>query len=771
MLKAEKNYFTLNGKPFYIYSGEIHYFRLPPSKWKLHLKRAKEAGLNTVSTYIPWSWHEYEEGKYDFNGRTHPQRNLSRYLKEVKDAGLYLSVRIGPFSNAELKGEGLPSWLLKDHPEIYSTGEGVQNLPHTVLISYANPVFRNYVRKWYDRVIPQIKPFQASNGGNVVLVQLCNEIGMIQWVNNRGDYTPQATKKYQKYLREKYKTINRLEKLYPGSSFNKFTEIKQPSQRQSYGWQDFWDWADFYRHYFADYYEYLYKLAVQRGLDTPFIANIPQFIDFDVRGRGFASPMTTSFYRYIPDKVKNVVYGGAYQMRRMDYENFHDVLITTQVVKALTGYSNPAICAELQTGIMRDKPRLYPSDVELNLKTSMASGIDGVNCYMFSGGENPDNIGMFGKKHEWQAPVSSQGNTDEKFVILNEYGELIKTFGSTIAQSQPLFQTTFGIYPPYYGTEFLNYDSCGFLIYTRDRYFFDGIGRLLNMASINFGIVDLYKQGLDPKKVKDLWIFSLSFMDKGMQDMLVDYVKNGGKLVLFPEFPEHDLSGTKCTKILDEFGVKVCDKIFPSLVDFNGKECYVEGAVSTVEVKGKYQKLISVNGKLCGFSKNIGKGKLVFIGAPIPHYYDYQADIMSEIAGSELGVTRNVTVTPKDIVGLLRVGSKGSFLFLNNYHQKKYIAGINVNVPQHNIKIKHENIHLAPRMGKVLPINVVINSNTKILFCSVEVLSFRIRGKEIKARVRGCSGEEAKLILDIKGKKKTIIRKLKEKITEVKILL
>lgn len=779
MFKSDKSYFTLNGKPFYIYSGEIHYFRVDPSKWIIHLQKAKEAGLNTVSTYIPWSWHEYKEGKFDFNGNTHPQRNLVGYLKEVKKSGLYLSIRIGPFSNAELKGEGIPGWLMKNYPEVYSTGEGIINLPHTTLVSYINPVFRDFARKWYDKVVPYITPLQISNGGNIVLTQLCNEVGMIQWVNNQGDYSHEATRMYQNCLKEKYKKIEKLKEAYPDSKFKSFEDIKQPSNRPKYGWQDLWDWADFYRIYFADYFKFLYDLAIERGINTPVVANIPQFIDFDVRGRGFASPMTASFYRYIPEKIRNIVFGGAYQMRRIDYENFHDVCIATQVLKALTDYSNPVVCAELQTGIMRDRPRLYAPDVELNLKTSLGSGVDGVNCYMFSGGENPDNTGMFGKRHTWQAPVSREGETDDKYDVLKEHGEFIKTFGRTVARAKPLFQTTMGIYAPYYGTEFLSNTDCGFLVYARDRYFFDGVGRLLNMGSTNFNVVDLLKNKLDPKKIKTLLVFSMSFMDKKMQVKLVDYVKNGGKLLLFPELPENDLSGKSFTHLIDEFGIKISKKIFPSIVNVsnnvdinvNKRECFVEGGVSIVKVKGKYKRIATVGNELCAMSKKYGKGKLVFMGYPMPHYYDYHVDIIDEIIRKELGVKRNIDINPKDIVGLMRTGRKGSFLFLLNYHQKKYNISINVNVNDYGIAISEKNICLDYRSGKILPVNVEVNDKLKILFSTAEILKISIvsEKKIIRMKVKGCKGEKARVSLIMDGRPIKTALTLKKKTENMEI--
>ena len=41
--------FKLNGKPFRILSGSLHYFRLPWQYWKDRLDKFKAAGLNTVS--------------------------------------------------------------------------------------------------------------------------------------------------------------------------------------------------------------------------------------------------------------------------------------------------------------------------------------------------------------------------------------------------------------------------------------------------------------------------------------------------------------------------------------------------------------------------------------------------------------------------------------------------------------------------------------------------------------------------------------------------
>jgi beta-galactosidase len=67
-MKVKSGHFVLGAKPFFLYSGEVHYFRIKKSDWAARLRALKAAGFNTVSSYIPWIWHEPEEGVTDFTG-------------------------------------------------------------------------------------------------------------------------------------------------------------------------------------------------------------------------------------------------------------------------------------------------------------------------------------------------------------------------------------------------------------------------------------------------------------------------------------------------------------------------------------------------------------------------------------------------------------------------------------------------------------------------------------------------------------------------------
>ena len=60
--------FWLEGKPLVLLSGSVHYFRIVPEYWRDRLARLKAAGLNTVSTYVPWNLHEEVRGQFSFGG-------------------------------------------------------------------------------------------------------------------------------------------------------------------------------------------------------------------------------------------------------------------------------------------------------------------------------------------------------------------------------------------------------------------------------------------------------------------------------------------------------------------------------------------------------------------------------------------------------------------------------------------------------------------------------------------------------------------------------
>lgn len=156
--RIEGGQFLLDGQPFQIISGTIHYFRVVPEYWEDRLTKLRAMGCNTVETYIPWNLHEPQPGMYDFSGAL----DVARFLRTAQKVGLYAIVRSSPFICAEWEFGGQPAWLL--------AGKGVE-------VRTKNGPFLELMDRYYGALFPQLAPLQIDCGGPVILFQVENEYG------------------------------------------------------------------------------------------------------------------------------------------------------------------------------------------------------------------------------------------------------------------------------------------------------------------------------------------------------------------------------------------------------------------------------------------------------------------------------------------------------------------------------------------------------------------------------------------------------------------
>ncbi len=150
--------FLLDGRPFRILSGALHYFRIHPDQWADRIEKARLMGLNTIETYVPWNAHSPRPGVFDTSGML----DLELFLRRVAEAGLYAIVRPGPYICAEWDNGGLPSWLFRE------PGVGVRRY---------EPQYLAAVGEYLGQVLRIVRPLQIDQGGPVLLVQVENEYG------------------------------------------------------------------------------------------------------------------------------------------------------------------------------------------------------------------------------------------------------------------------------------------------------------------------------------------------------------------------------------------------------------------------------------------------------------------------------------------------------------------------------------------------------------------------------------------------------------------
>lgn len=160
---------TIDGKDVFIYSAAFHYFRCPEELWRERFSKIKEAGFNTVETYVPWNWHERDmpsdindTSKLDFT-------DLMAWLKMAQEEfGFYTIVRPGPFICAEWSGGAYPRWLAKFGP-----GKG------DFWLRSADPEHIKWSLHWFDAVCKHLADEQITRkpegSKGIIMIQIENE--------------------------------------------------------------------------------------------------------------------------------------------------------------------------------------------------------------------------------------------------------------------------------------------------------------------------------------------------------------------------------------------------------------------------------------------------------------------------------------------------------------------------------------------------------------------------------------------------------------------
>ncbi len=149
-------YLERGGKPWLPVMGEYHFSRASRDNWYTELCKMKAGGVNIVSTYLFWIYHEETEGQFDFSG----DLDIRAFVLDCQKAGLDVFLRIGPWAHGECRNGGFPDWLVNKPFELRDN----------------NPEYMACVREWYTKIYNEVKGLFYADGGNIIGVQLENEL-------------------------------------------------------------------------------------------------------------------------------------------------------------------------------------------------------------------------------------------------------------------------------------------------------------------------------------------------------------------------------------------------------------------------------------------------------------------------------------------------------------------------------------------------------------------------------------------------------------------
>ncbi len=730
--------FFLDDRKVFLNSGEIHYFRIKRELWDLHLDAAKEAGLTTVSTYVPWAWHESEESVFDFEGASCPERDLQGWLQRCQAHGLNCILKPGPFILAEFRGAGLPDWFMDQYRDEVKMHNSLGEIVQSDGVSLFNPIFLEKVALWYDQIMPFISKYEMAAGGPVILMQICNEIGVFSWLAKQGDYCKEVKERFSTFLSDNFSNISAINSLW-GTDYQDIADVELPpdgklpyvskgDRGRDYAWHCFW------RTYYGDYLRMLTGMARERGVTVPLYHNLPGWI----YGNGYEFPVNITMYDDLYDDKSEIVFGVDHIPEFVSYRNMHDDRIINDITHAMQG-NKPLFAAEFQCGSREYHVVTNPREMELFYKASVANGLTGWNFYMFSQGRNPFRKGYSGETFYWFNPLTPEGERTSAFPLVKRISSLVKISESIIVNAKRKAEICVLFYPPYYATELerpvgkeceLQFTASAI----RRPAYFDGLLKVLQVMNIDYDMIDLRKVAADElQNYKQVWAFCTDEMNAGDQQTIIDYISAGGNCVIFPYLPDRDMSQRSCTIIRDALSVspsgkEVTDSPLIDILNFKDVKCAnPQFTFSGESLRGADVIARTIHGSACGFTKNLGKGSIIHLGTWIGFDTEGQKPVYEAIINLSEAKLRQASSDNENIAVRERFTTDhAAFLFVGNYYNEDQTGKVTYTHPESGeaitIPYRDDQMLWPALYGMLTPLCLTIAAGLKILHCTSDIL-------------------------------------------------
>ncbi len=755
MIEIKDKQIIIDGKPVIIMCGEIHYYRLERSEWQDRIDKLKQAGCNAVASYIPWLCHEPEEGSIDLRGKTRKELDLAAYIDLCQKNDLYFVARPGPFIMAEMKNEGIPHWVYEKHPDIVPVGWDGRKAP-TPTLDYLAPQFLEEVRKWYSAVMEIISPRLHHHGGNIIALQLDNEIGMLSWVSNTPDLTEYVINDFQQWLGRRYSILQQRERypFKPGSE-GEAAAIRSP--KEQYAAELHQDLGHYMRGRFARYVQVLRQYAEEFGAtNVPFIVNIHG----TGAGRGFTFPIGISqlYESYTQDA--GYLSGSDIYFGDLNMETFQDLYLINGFMDAVHRPDQPLTSVEFNCGDGNFGENLSgrydPSAADFKARMCIAQGNRLLNYYLFAGGRNyrmdkrrgdgNDRIASTGERHGFAAPVNPEGELNYTYPRMARSIQTIMAVSEKLATMQEEKDAVaFGFIPDYYMTEYRYPKSermqkiFSNLEANRAHGAWEIMARALLLGGYRFGAYDIQNKRLDRTTTPVLALPSARYMSSAIQKKLANYVEEGGGLLLYGEAPTFDMEGKPCSILLDALGIEA--KGIERSSAENDLSVTAHGWAAPrpeirthfaqkYSIKGEGQPLLSVYGTkdICALETEHGKGRAIIVGAA------YRCDItLFKTAIERLGAKANLTHDcPEHGLFMTTTANKQGERFLHVLNLDGFDKEFTVYEKGHPLLT----LGIKQRDAVMLPLNMTFgeitirHSTAEIVKVEDEKLTFRIANRQ-----------------------------------------
>jgi hypothetical protein len=570
-VKIKNRQIYVKGKKTPLLSGEVHYWRLNPQYWKPILDQVKELGLKVIATYVPWDYHEYKRGHFDFHGKTDQTRNLKAFLDLTRKEGFQVIIRPGPYIYSEWPNDGVPSYAYKYHR--------------------LHPKFLAYAEVYLKKVCAVIRPYLASKkNGHIILLQADNEID--PWPDVFGHQYGLGKKAglFQDFLRDRYRnSIKELNRTWD-TSYQDFKDAGPFIACMLKGEQGLPLKGDHELRRNLDYFAFKYYYSLQCA---KWCVQAYRKLDIDVPIYLNAYPF---FYAHDWAQLQStcdMVGIDLYPSSELK-EDEHEQRKFIDKVRFLSSVSPLSYIAEFASGIWHARHYeagvMTPNHYRLITLSALLGGVAGWNWYMLV---NRDNWYM--------SPINEWGRRREE--LYGVFKDLVSIFNLTKPyELTKLTNVAVTFNPLQYAARTLPQEN-RILMSLRD-------------GDLDY---DLFNPESGVPKRKIVFYSGNQWLSRKAQEHLRRYVSGGGILVAFQDYPRKDEKFELCdligfhepNQILFEFrrnfelalNPKAPIKIFSSVY------CFKKVSGRAIQASfGQYGR------HTVGYLKSVGKGKVLHLG-------------------------------------------------------------------------------------------------------------------------------------------------------------
>jgi beta-galactosidase len=569
-VSLEGKQLLIDGNPVFLRGAEVHYFRAKRSAWADLVGAAKDAGMNCLTSYIPWQWHEPKEGTFDFGGQQVAERDLGAFLDLAKERGLYFFARIGPFVNAELKHGGHPQWLFNEHAELRSMnalGAYARRIPEgDYVLSQLNPRYLELVFRWYRHVVDFLKPYSLDAGGPIVLMQVDNEPNLMFSYGIEGSlYDAQVLESgglWQQWLERTYGPS-----FAARFGFSAGSHVEPPKTGITSTAAEALlaaDWLTFKKWYVFEFIRRLTEEVRNQGIALPFTMNEPINLYWPWNSGDHAS-----FARFMKEAGIPTFSSGHCYLRYGGEQNLSGAPVTIARLESvkMSTLSGPPSIYELGSWFTVPSGALGSYNWDIMTKLLLGCGMNGYSVYVFNDGLLPSGFGQVGVSYDWNSAINHDGTRNAPFQVLHDINAFIECWEPQILPCEKLVDATIGLSEeiPMIAREMRRpnanpsppLDRLG--LSTEIYNGLTDLFRIFTHLSVNFELTSLDNPNRlpGPKTTGLLIVPNSGCLSAGAVSFIESHVAAGGTAVFYPLVPTVDDKGTPLETLAALSGQKI----------------------------------------------------------------------------------------------------------------------------------------------------------------------------------------------------------------------